>query len=446
MKKVIVFLLFVIPFSIFAQNIWITQKGTEMATSSGTFIEMGTKTRGMAMGTEQGNSGSSPYCFVTTDGMMWNNCSANMVGAMKFVIPARILPDGKLVGVITEVQGFNMLSSFIHSDDMINILPVYFFDRNDDNDITSNYLESLFVLGNTVWLGTKNGTIKRSEDLGKTWENIAVGSNSNLQISVITFKDELNGYAAGGELGEEEDYDGNTVETVLEKGCIYKTSDGGKTWTPMVENLEMFPLNIIEGANGRLFLMFYDDDAIADTASGAKRFVWSDDEFASFSGTDSSFDIIIPSGKFPSNSILDMDAGKNGEIWFSGGCGSGIMNYSACTVYSTDGGLTWFENIVPGVMKLGPISVLDNDHVYIAGEFKAIYKWGDPNEDLTEPETPDETETPDEAVTDEEETVDETQDTPDENGEETDETENTDDDVIIDEDEAGCSCSIIDII
>jgi len=436
MRKIVAILMFALPFFTFAENSWIVQRATEMVTSSGTFIEMGSKTRGMAFGTEQTSNGNAPYCFVTTDGMMWNNCSPNLVGGMKFVLPARILPDGKLVGVISEMQGMSILSSFFHSDDMMNILPVYFFDRKDNSDITSGYPESLFVMGQTVWLGTKYGVIKRSEDLGKTWENITVGSNSKLQISVITFKDELNGYAAGGEVGEDTDYDGNTVETVLEKGSIYKTSDGGKTWTPMVEDLEMFPLNIIENENGRLFLLFYDDDTIADTASGSKRFVWSDDEFASFTGPDDSFNIFIPSGTFSSGSILDMDIGKNGEIWLSGGCGSGGFDYKACTVYSTDGGATWIENLVPGAMKLGPISVLDNDHVYIAGEFKAVYKWGDPNEDLTETEEPDEVEAPDEAI-DEEEVIDETE-TPDNNEEVADET--------VDEtpiDEAGCSCSLV---
>lgn len=440
MKKVIAILIFALPFSVLAQNIWITQKPTETVTSSGTFIEMGTKTRGIAFGTEKTSNGNGPYCFVTVDGMTWNNCSANMVGGMKFVLPARILPDGKLVGVISEMQGMSILSSFIHSDDLVNILPVYFFDRKDKNDITSNYPESLFVMGQTVFLGTKNGTIKRSEDLGKTWENITVGSNSDLQISVITFTDELNGYAAGGELGEETDYNDQTVETVLEKGSIYKTSDGGKTWTPMVENLEMFPLNIIEGANGRLFLMFYDDETIADPNAGSKRFVWSDDEFASFNGFETSFNITVPSGTFYSSTILDVDKGKNGEIWISGGCGSGGFDYKACTVYSTDGGETWMENLVPGVMKLGPISVLDNDHVYIAGEFKAVYKWGDPNEDLTETEEPDEIETPDEAAIDDEETVDETEETSDDN-EEVDNNETVDEEIPVDE--AGCSCSMV---
>jgi hypothetical protein len=204
----------------------------------------------------------------------------------------------------------------------------------------------------------------------------------------------------------------------------------------------MFPLDIVETTSGRLILLFHDDDTIADTAAGSKRVVWSDDNFASFTGTDKSFDLPIPSGTFYMSSVLDIDEGAADEIWASGFCGQGF-SAAACVVTTTDGGDTWFENLVPGAKKLGPISVLDNDHVWIAGEFKAIYKWGDPNEDLTETEEPDETETPDEAVTtDEEETVDETE-TTDETQEVTDETETTDEDAIPLEEEVGCSCSLV---
>jgi len=439
MRKLIIFLLFTIPFSVFAQNLWITQQASEFTTASGTFVEVGTKTRGYVLGTEQGSSGTSPYCFVMTDGLNWNACSPNLSGAMKFALPTRILPDGKMVGVLMEFQGFNTISSFFVSDDLANIMPNYFFDSKNDDDKTTGYGESLSVIGNKVWLGLKNGKIKYSEDLGINWENIVVSSNTDMMMTVVKMYDESNGYAAGGEIGEDTDYDGNTIETVLEKGSIYKTGDGGKTWTPVVENLEMLPLDIIETSSGRLILLFHDDETIADAAAGSKRVVWTDDNFASFTGTDKSFDLPIPSGTFFMSTVLDIDEGARDEIWASGFCGQGF-SAAACVVTSTDGGQTWFENLVPGAKKLGPISVLDNDHVWIAGEFKAIYKWGDPNEDLTETEEPDDTETPDETVTTDDEVVDETQDSPDEAQEVTDEEINDNE---LPADEVGCSCSLV---
>jgi len=438
MRKLIIFLLFTIPFSIFAQNIWITQQASEFTTASGTLMEVGTKTKGYVIGTEQGSSGTSAYCYVMTDGLNWKTCSANLSGPMKVVLPARILPDGRLVGVITAPSA----SSFIVSDDLVNIMPNYFFDSSNDDDKTTGYGESLSVIGNKVWLGLKNGKIKYSEDLGKNWENIVVSSNTEMWITVVKMYDESNGYAAGGEIGEEDDFEGNTIETVLEKGSIYKTSDGGKNWTPVAENMEMLPLDIVETSSERLILLFHDDETIADTASGSKRVVWSDDNFASFTGTDKSFDLPIPSGTFFMSTVLDIDEGAKDEIWASGFCGQGF-SAAACVVTSTDGGETWFENLVPGAKKLGPISVLDNDHVWIAGEFKAIYKWGDPNEDLTEPEIPDDTETPDEAVTTDDEVVDDMQETADDLSDEVlTESEEIDDDTVIDED-VGCSCSLV---
>lgn len=438
MKKVIAIILFAIPFSVFAQNIWITQRAAEFTTASGILMEVGTKTKGYVMGTEQGTSGNSPYCYIMTDGINWNTCSPNLTGAMKFAVPAKILPDGRLVGVLKEIKGFNLISSFFVSDDLINIMPNYFFDSNNDDDSTTGYEESLSVIGDKVWLGLNNGKIKYSEDLGKNWENIVVNSNTDMQITVVKMYDEKTGYACGGITRKEEDYDSNEIKIVEEQGGVFKTTDGGKTWTPVTENLAMFPLDIIATTNGRLILLFHDNDTI-NSQSNQARVVWTDDNFASFTGSDPSFDIPIPSGKFSMASVLDIDEGARDEIWASGFCGQGFT-LASCVVTSTDGGQTWFENLVPGAKKLGPISVLDSDHVWIAGEFKAIYKWGDPNEDLTETEEPDEAETPDETV-DEEETVDETE-TLDET-EVTDETPTTDEDAIPLEDEVGCSCSLL---
>jgi len=361
---------------------------------------------------------------------------------MKFVTPARVLPNGKLVGVIIEIQGFSQLSSFIVSDDMANFMPVYFFDTKNKDDQTSAYGEALSVIGNTVWLGLKNGKIKRSKDLGATWENIVVSTDTEMEMSVVKFSDNMNGIAAGGVVNEEMGTEGGTEYDVLPKGAIYKTIDGGSTWTPIVENLEMFPEDVIETSSGRIFLQFFDDDAMNDSSSGQKPIVWSDDNFATFSGKSSSFDIPVPSGTFSMESVLDMDGGAVDEIWIAGFCGSGF-NFKPCTIDTTDGGQTWWERLVIGAGKLGPISVLDSNHVYIAAMSKAMYKWGDPNEDFTEPEVPDETEIPDENIEqpDDTETVDDVSSV--DESASTDEEEKNDEEELFDEVEVGCGCTMI---
>ena len=425
-----------------AENSWITQRASEFGTASGAFIHVGTKTKGYAMGTaDNGQGGKSPYCFVMTDGMNWNDCSPNLVGGMKFVMPARVLPNGKLVGVIVEMKGFSQLSSFIVSDDMANFIPVTIFDSKNKDDQTSFYGEALSVIGNTVWLGLKNGKIKKSNDLGSTWENIVVSNDTEMEMTVVKFSDTMNGIAAGGVVKEEMGMEGGTEYDVLPKGAIYKTSDGGNTWTPIVENLEMFPEDVIVTSSGRIFLQFFDDDAMNDSSTGQKPIVWSDDGFATFSGKNSSFDIPVPSGKFSMESVMDMDGGAVDEIWVAGFCGSGF-NFKPCTIDTTDGGQTWWERLVIGAGKLGPISVLDSNHVYIAAMSKAMYKWGDPNEDFTEPEVPDETETPDENTVnpDENQKNDDLQ-TVDENV--TADNEGNDDEIAFEDEEVGCGCSFI---
>ncbi|HPA58207.1 MAG TPA: hypothetical protein PLT70_12350, partial [bacterium] len=399
MKKVLFFLVVASFFQISADNMWINQRQSEFVTASGAFIHVGTKTKGYAMGTaDDGQGGKSPYCFVMTDGFSWNDCSSNLTGKMKFVMPARVLPNGKLVGVILEFQGFTTVSSFIVSNDMANFIPVYFFDSKNPDDQTSAYGEALSVIGNTVWLGLKNGKIKKSTDLGKTFENIVVSSDTEMEMTVVKFSDTMNGIAAGGVVKEEMGTEGGTEYDVLSKGAIFRTTDGGSTWTPIVEGLEMFPEDVIETSSGRIYLQFYDDDAMNSVAStGQKLIVWSDDNFATFAGYSESFDIMVSSGTFSMGGVMDMDGGAVDEIWIAGFCGTGF-NFKPCTIDTTDGGQTWWERLVIGAGKLGPISVLDSNHVYIASSAKAMYKWGDPNEDMTETEVPDETVTPDESI------------------------------------------------
>ncbi|HNW82632.1 MAG TPA: hypothetical protein PKG52_07025 [bacterium] len=440
MRNLLTVLLFFVSFSLIAENMWINQRASEFVTASGGFIDVGTKTKGYAMGTaDDGQGGKSPYCFVMTDGLTWNDCSANLTGKMKFVAPARVLPNGKLVGVILELQGFKTLSSFIVSDDLANFIPAYFFDSSNADDQPSGYGEALSVVGDNVWLGLKNGKIKKSTDLGKTWENIVVSTDTAMEMTVVKFKDELNGIAAGGVLTEGTDTDGATVSDVQPKGSIFRTSDGGTTWTPIVQNLEAFPEDVIETSNGRLFMQYYDDTSINDSSTGQKSLVWSDDSFATFAGYNESFDITVPSGTFSMGGVMDMDEGAVDEIWIAGFCGSGF-NFKPCTIDTTDGGATWWERLVQGAGKLGPISVLDSNHVYIAGMSKAMWKWGDPNEDLTETEIPDDTETPDNNI--------ETDDNPVVDNNPADDTavddiDNEVDDAVIDEEAVGCGCSLV---
>jgi hypothetical protein len=437
-KYCLIFFFCLLTLNVYSNNIWITQRPSEFTTASGGFIHVGTRTRGYAMGTEQTSQGNSAYCFVMLDGINWSECSPNLVGGMKFVIPAKILPDGKMVGVIQEFQGFNQISSFIHSEDLVNFIPVSFFDQHNRDDTRSSYPRSLEVIGDTVWLGTKNGKIKKSSDLGYNWNNITVSNDTDMQISVIIFKDEMNGIAGGGVITEGTDWDDKQKNSVEKKGTLWRTSDGGETWNPIVENLEIFPLHIIETSSGRIFLLYWDNDTVNETSSGSKRVVWSDDQFATFTGSNESFDVFVPSGKFSMGSALDMDGGDINEIWVAGYCGAGF-NAQACTIDTKDGGDTWWEKIVPDARKLGPISVLDSNHVYIAGEFKAMYKWGDPNEDFSEPEEPEE---PDFAEEPSDEPDEDAGDKEEETPETTDETETKHDEDIYFDDE-GCSCSVI---
>ena len=80
-----------------------------------------------------------------------------------------------------------------------------------------------FVDAQTGWYGTGKGDLFRSEDGGDSWNLIK--SKPGTFIRAVAFQDRLTGYI--GNVGTDY-YPGVTDETPL-----YKTLDGGKTWTPV---------------------------------------------------------------------------------------------------------------------------------------------------------------------------------------------------------------------
>jgi len=91
---------------------------------------------------------------------------------------------------------------------------------------------------NTIWVGTDDGLIQRTEDGGKNWTNVTPPE--------ITSWNKVSMIDAG-------HFDDQTAYTAVNKirmddmgAYIYKTHDGGKTWKKITNGLPMQPVNSVK--------------------------------------------------------------------------------------------------------------------------------------------------------------------------------------------------------
>lgn len=101
---------------------------------------------------------------------------------------------------------------------------------------------------NTIWCGTDDGLIQLTRDGGKTWKNVTP--------SEITAWSKVSIIDAG-------HFDVNTAYAAINRiRCddphphIYKTHDGGKTWTEIVNGLPDDPINVVREDSQRKGLLF----------------------------------------------------------------------------------------------------------------------------------------------------------------------------------------------
>jgi photosystem II stability/assembly factor-like uncharacterized protein len=90
---------------------------------------------------------------------------------------------------------------------------------------------------NTIWCGTDDGLIHLTRDGGKTWKDVtppAITSWSKISIIDASHFDDQTAYAAV-----------NRIRVDDMRAHIYKTHDGGKTWTEIVSGLPTDPINVV---------------------------------------------------------------------------------------------------------------------------------------------------------------------------------------------------------
>jgi photosystem II stability/assembly factor-like uncharacterized protein len=101
---------------------------------------------------------------------------------------------------------------------------------------------------NTIWAGTDDGLIHITRDGGKTWQNVtpaALTSWSKVSIIDAGHFDAQTAYAAV-----------NRIRLDDMRPHVYRTHDGGKTWTEIVRGLPDDPVNVVREDPQRKGLLF----------------------------------------------------------------------------------------------------------------------------------------------------------------------------------------------
>lgn len=101
---------------------------------------------------------------------------------------------------------------------------------------------------NTIWCGTDDGLIQVTKDGGKTWKNVtppAISSWSKVSLMDASHTDANTAYAAV-----------NRIRCDDQQPYIFKTTDGGKSWTKIVNGLPNEPINVVKEDPVRKGLLF----------------------------------------------------------------------------------------------------------------------------------------------------------------------------------------------
>lgn len=436
-----------------AQEIWTVQQPGEMTTADFYLLENGSRTTGLLIGKKNSGSNDELLCYVMVTGYSWNPCPpgftsfSGMSGA--FIMGAKYGSPSALYAIRTEIQGMSSVTALVRTDAFVNnMIVLKVFDNN-----TEKANGALAVLGDTIWIGTDDGKVLRSQDGGNTFSPFTVTSDTEVELTYIDFKDPLHGYAASGSTKEEDTGEGK-VTTVLSKGGIWTTADGGETWTALKENLPYAFLKVapVTGGGGDLtgvtWYAFYTDDESYSGGDVSKHVGVTTDNFATLTIAEPQANTGKTFGGFQAAGVDIIDGT---DIWLGGVCN----DFKACSVVSFDSGATWLEMFMPAdvgvsfMWSLKAQNFIDSEHGWAAGSVNTILRWGDPNEDLTE--QPD-TETPDESVNDDTPATDDTPDQSDQSGlsDGSDLSDITDDDTLADdsdalygEEEPACGCSLV---
>ena len=442
-KLLLIALLFTLFASLFADDSWFIIKPGKMVSSGGFMtIVSGSPTTMVAMGFYEDSQGNGKLegSFVN-NGYNFNPIPGSLSGSdimTEGFITNVIFMDKENIGGIRnkfEGSGFNMtlVTAFITANiftmGTFNIMHVF------DSELQVSD-QSLLYHNGILYIGTHDGQILISNNSGVSWQPQKVAANSDVVIDSIFALSDTHLIAAGG--SSEEDVLEETI-TVQPLGGVWESTDGGKTWTPLKNDMEIVPVKVIKTASDRIYLQYMNEQDLNSSQNPLPtRLGMTDDNFASFT---EEFSPTANTGK-AIGGMANLDY-KNGTTWIVGVA----SDFTPVTMRSEDEGETWIEYFLPplgeGMMTTPSIiHILDDHHVYAGFSNIAVAKFGDITEDYSAiPDDEDETNDSDALLLpdlDSNEGVD--NETNDETSDTTVENPDTTNDLVADE---GCSTTLI---
>ena len=392
-KLLLIALLFTLFASLLADDSWFIIKPGKMV-SSGGFMSMaaGSPTAMVTLGFYEDSQGNGKLegMFVN-DGYNFYPIPRELSGSdimTEGFLTNTIFMDKENIGGIREKfegSGLNMtlVTAFVTSNiftmHMFNIVHVF----NPKPQISG---ESMIYRNGTLYVGTSDGSILISSDSGKTWASHRICTSDEVTIDSIFALTDTHLFATGG--ASEDDVMEEKV-TVKPLGGVWESTDGGKNWTALKNNMDIVPIKVVVTQTGTIFLKYMTERDLNSAQNPLPSNIGtSNDKMATF---EEYFTPSLNTGKNVAG-VKDM-AYNNGILWLVGAAG----DFAPLTAQSTDDGTTWIEYFLPhlgdGMMvQADTIHILDKKHVYAGFTNTAIAKFGDINEDYSAiPDDPPET-------------------------------------------------------
>jgi hypothetical protein len=120
---------------------------------------------------------------------------------------------------------------------------------------------------NILWVGTDDGNVQVTRDMGKTWTNCSanITGNPGYWVSRVAASPSLPGTAYVSYTGyRRDDF----------RAFLYKTADFGKTWTSIAANLPAEPVNVIREHHANPNLLFVGTEfAVYVSINGGENWV-----------------------------------------------------------------------------------------------------------------------------------------------------------------------------
>lgn len=277
-----------------------------------------------------GDSGS--FYLTRNGGETWSpvNIETNLNIEDHFFIDRK---NGWAVTQEVDTVTFIGISNLYVTKDSGNTWEVFPFNQEDLFITKIHFFDTLRGLA-----GSGRGDIFYTEDGGERWDPAIFDTNSSVGFKIISFDfyNDLNGYACGGQ------YDA--------AGTIFKTTDGGRTWSGKLVNSE--PVHSI-----RLFDPLYAIAFTGDFDYGTSIMRTSD------AGLNWERDTVNFFG------IPEASAQRSGsEIWAS-------LGFTGQFMYSEDSMKTWHSVFAPDSTRINDIFFADTLHGYAVGINGKIFKF-----------------------------------------------------------------------